>query len=137
MSIELKYTSLDGEEGFPGTVETKVMYYLNNENELEFKVKATTDKTIVINITNHSYFNLSGDFKENILNHYLKINADRFLPILKNGDISEKIETVENTVSIFSEKEKPLEVIYIKGQNNLHLQMDMIIHYYLMIRMER
>lgn len=101
VSIELKYTSLDGEEGFPGTVETKVMYLLNNENELEFKVKATTDKTTVINITNHSYFNLSGDFKENILNHYLKINADRFLPILKNGDISEKIETVENTVFDF------------------------------------
>ena len=101
IGVMLRYISLDGEEGFPGTVETKVLYTLNNENELEFDVEATTDKTTVVNITNHSYFNLSGSFKENILNHYLKINADRVLPIYKNGDVSGKINSVENTVFDF------------------------------------
>lgn len=79
-AIKLSYTSEDGEEGFPGTLEIEVTYTLSNHNELIIDYKATTDKSTVINLTQHSYFNLSG-MKEDILNHQLHIDADTFLAV--------------------------------------------------------
>lgn len=76
--IILEYTSKDGEEGYPGNVKVKVQYILNDNNELEFVIDGTTDKTTVLNITNHSYFNLSGDYKSDILNQQLRINSKEF-----------------------------------------------------------
>ena len=83
-SLILKYLSRDMEEGYPGNLYTTVTYKITNDNSVEIKYEAQTDKTTVINLTQHSYFNLSGDFNQSILNHKVKINADQFLPVNKS-----------------------------------------------------
>ena len=81
VSLELSYLSKDMEEGYPGNLETKVTYTLNNKDELSVNYEATTDKPTIVNLTQHSYFNLTADFNQDILGHELVINADSFLPI--------------------------------------------------------
>ena len=83
-SLILKYLSKDMEEGYPGNLYTTVTYKITNDNSVEIKYEAQTDKTTVINLTQHSYFNLSGDFNQSILNHKVKINANQFLPVNKS-----------------------------------------------------
>lgn len=80
--LELSYTSPDGEEGYPGTLKVNVTYTLPAEtNELRIDYSATTDKDTVLNLTNHSYFNLSGDMSKDILNHQLLLRARQFTPV--------------------------------------------------------
>jgi len=79
-TVELKYTSVDGEEGFPGNLQTVITYHLSDDNELVIAYHAVTDKPTVVNLTNHSYFNLSGAGDPYIGDHLLTINADYYLP---------------------------------------------------------
>jgi aldose 1-epimerase len=77
--LELTYLSKDGEEGYPGNCKVTVRYHLTDANELKIEYSATTDKDTVINLSNHSYFNLKGS--GDVLGHLLTLNADRFTPV--------------------------------------------------------
>ncbi len=77
-SLELRYLSRDGEEGYPGNLHVKVVYALSERDELRIDYEATTDEDTIINLTNHAYFNLGGD---TILDHELTLKASHFLPI--------------------------------------------------------
>jgi aldose 1-epimerase len=80
--VEFSYTSPDGEEGYAGTLMVKVTYTLpDDKNELKIDYAATTDKDTVVNLTNHSYFNLSGDMSQEILKHQLLLHASEFTPV--------------------------------------------------------
>ncbi len=80
-TLKLSYTSKDGEEGYPGTLKVTVFYTLTDDNAIHIKYEAETDQPTVLNLTNHTYFNLSGKFDQPITGHEIQLNADRFLPV--------------------------------------------------------
>jgi aldose 1-epimerase len=79
--IELRYVSPDGEENFPGTLDTHMTYTLNSNNELRIDYHARTDAPTVLNLTNHSLWNLAGEGSGTVTNHFLQLNADRYIPV--------------------------------------------------------
>lgn len=80
-TLELTYLSKDGEAGFPGNLDIKVTYTLTDDNAVGIKYEATTDKKTVVNLTNHSYFNLSGVPGFDVLDQEIMINADNYTPV--------------------------------------------------------
>jgi aldose 1-epimerase len=78
-SLELRYVSKDGEEGYPGALSVTAVYSLSDDNALKLELSATTDKDTVVNLSQHSYFNLAG--KGDILNHQVMMPADKFTPV--------------------------------------------------------
>jgi aldose 1-epimerase len=95
--LELSYLSPDGEEGYPGNLQVKVSYLLNDNNELILSYEASTDKKTVVNLTNHAFFNLNGQGSGTINNHLLRIYADYYTPVDSTLIPTGKIETVANT----------------------------------------
>jgi aldose 1-epimerase len=93
--VELTYLSPDGEEGFPGNLLAKVTYTLSDSNELKIDYTATSDKLTVVNLTNHAYFNLSGE--DDVMNHVLTIAADKFTPVDSGLIPTGELKSVEGT----------------------------------------
>ena len=104
-SIELSYLSKDGEENFPGNLQTKITYCLNDENELQIHYEATCDQTTPINLTQHSYFNLSENSKD-ILEHSLKVHTNYILETDDDLVPGGKFLNVRGTCFDFRKKKK-------------------------------
>ena len=95
-SLQLTYTSKDGEEGYPGNLSVKVIYKLTSDNALQIDYTATTDKATPVNLTNHAYFNLSAGKDSTILDHQLMINAAKFTEVNDNLIPTGKLPEVKN-----------------------------------------
>jgi len=104
--VTYTYLSKDGDDGFPGNMKVKVTYTLTNDNELVIEYEATTDKATVINLSQHSYFNLAGQGTGDILNHELMLNADHFTPVDKNLIPTGELRPVKGTPMDFTKSTK-------------------------------
>ena len=98
-SIAFKTTSPDGEDGYPGNIEVKVTYSLTDDNALQITYQATTDKATVLNLTNHCYFNLSGDGSKDCLDEVLWLDADQFTAVDADVAVTGEVLDVEGTPS--------------------------------------
>ncbi len=102
-SLTLSLLSKDGDQGYPGTLTVSVTYTLTADNLLTIDYQATTDKTTVINLTQHSYFNLAGHNSGDILNHQLQLNAKQFIPTDRTAIPTGELAEVANTAFDFSQ----------------------------------
>ena len=96
-TLELTYLSKDGEEGFPGNLNVKMIYKLTDDNSFDIDYEATTDKATILNLTNHSYFNLSGEGDPTINDHILVMHASNYLPTDDTAIPYGKAEPVKGT----------------------------------------
>ena len=128
-TVELKYVSVDGEEGFPGTLKVTVTYHLTDDNKVEILYHAVTDKPTVLNLTNHSYFNLSGAGAPSIADHTLTIDADQYLPTDETSIPYGAPEKVEGTPMDFRTPhlvgeridEKTDQLVWAKGYDHTYI----------------
>lgn len=121
-SVEFTYTSPDGTNGFPGNIRTSVKYTVTENNELKLEYNAVSDKKTFINLTNHAYFNLSGYDNTTILDHIIKINADKYTPVdnfsIPTGEIADVTDTpfdLRNPVKIGDGIDADFEQLVITG----------------------
>ena len=96
-TLVFTYVSPDMEMGFPGNLKVKVTYSVTNDNEVKMEYEATTDKTTIVNLTNHAFFNLNGEGNGTILNHIVQFNAKEYTPVDKGLIPTGKLETVIGT----------------------------------------
>jgi len=100
--VEMSFISPDGHEGYPGKLKTIVRYELNDNNQLKISYQAATDKTTIVNLTHHSYFNLKGEGQGDILDHQLKINGDYITPVNQHQVPDGHLKNVAGTPFDFS-----------------------------------
>lgn len=98
VSVFLNHSSPDGDQGYPGNLKVRVIYTLNRENELSIEYECVTDKSTPVNLTSHTYFNLSGDFKKDISDHEIMIEADHYTETDKNLIPTGRMLPVEGTL---------------------------------------
>ncbi|GHB00430.1 aldose epimerase family protein [Modicisalibacter luteus] len=103
VGVILSYISPDGEEGYPGELETEVTYTLTDADELDITYRATATKPTPVNLTQHSYFNLDGEGSGSVLDHYLMLNAEAFTPVNDNLIPTGEIRPVDGTPFDFTE----------------------------------
>jgi len=101
--VTFYYVSPDGEEGFPGALNTSVSYLLTDNNEVEIRYQATTDKDTIVNLTNHAYFNLDGEGKGDILDHVITLKSHHYVPIDDQQIPTGEISTVTGTPFDFNQ----------------------------------
>ncbi|QDT25724.1 Aldose 1-epimerase precursor [Gimesia panareensis] len=106
VGVRLSLVSPDGEEGYPGKLTLKVVYTLNNDNELKIDYTATTDKPTPINVTNHCYWNLAGAGEGTILDHELLLNCDKYLPVSAEAIPTGELAPVKGTPMDFTSAHK-------------------------------
>lgn len=102
-ALELRYVSVDGEEGYPGNLSVLTTYTVTEDNELRIDYSATTDQVTIVNLTHHSYFNLADGGMSDILDHHLRIEAEHFLPTDQRAIPTGEIRSVEGTPFDFRE----------------------------------
>lgn len=105
-TLQFSYLSADGEMGFPGNLNVKVIYQLTDDNALKITYEAATDQKTVVNLTNHAFFNLNGEGSGTILNHQLQIFADKYTPVDSTLIPTGELPSVKNTPFDFNEPQR-------------------------------